>query len=266
MTSLADKAELLRELHHGSRPLLLPNAWDAASARLVETAGFEAVATSSGAVAAVLGRKDDDSMPANEAFAAITRVARNVSVPVTADLEAGYRLPAQELVARLLATGAVGCNLEDTDHHRGGGLVALDDQVERLRDIRSAAQNANVDIVINARVDVFRGDREPPAKVFSEGVGRARAYLESGADCVYPIGLADEKLIEDFVAKVQAPVNIYANPSAPPIPRLAELGVARVSFAAAMMRHAYRALETRLSEIRDEWKLLPPGDSGMRSN
>jgi 2-methylisocitrate lyase-like PEP mutase family enzyme len=110
---LAERANTLRDLHTDPRPLVLPNAWDVASARLVVNGGFPAVATSSGAITAALGFEDNDSMPVDEAFGAIARISRSVSVPVTADIEAGYGLSARELIGRLLDAGAVGCNLED---------------------------------------------------------------------------------------------------------------------------------------------------------
>jgi hypothetical protein len=130
--TLGEQAEALRRLHLGPRPLVLPNAWDVASARLVVKAGFPAVATSSGAITAALGFEDTDSMPVAEAFGAIARITRSLSVPVTADVEAGYGLSARELIGHLLDSGAVGCNLEDTDHHGGGGLIDADEQAERL--------------------------------------------------------------------------------------------------------------------------------------
>ena len=153
---LAERAEALRRLHTSSRPLVLPNAWDVASARLVVKAGFPIVATSSGAVAATLGYEDNDSMPVDEAFGVIARIARSVSVPVTADVEAGYGLSPQELVERLLDAGAVGCNLEDTDHHGGAGLVDAGENADRLRAVRQAASEAGAHVVLNARVDVLR--------------------------------------------------------------------------------------------------------------
>ncbi len=153
--ALAEQAGTLRRLHTGPLPLVLPNAWDVASARLVMKAGFPVVATSSGAIAATLGYEDNDSMPVDEAFGVVARIARSVSVPVTADVEAGYRLSPTDLVERLLDAGAVGCNLEDTDHHGGAGLVDADENAERLRAVRQAASEAGVDIVLNARVDVL---------------------------------------------------------------------------------------------------------------
>jgi 2-methylisocitrate lyase-like PEP mutase family enzyme len=250
VSALAERADALRRLHMDPRPLVLPNAWNVASARLVVKAGFPVVATSSGAIAASLGYEDNDSMPVNEAFGVIARITRSVSVPVTADVEAGYGLSPGDLIERLLEAGAVGCNLEDTDHHRGAGLVDAGENAERLRAVRHAATEAGVDVVLNARVDVLRreGDRR---ELFEEAVRRARRYLQAGADCVFPIRLADDALIGEFVRRVEGPVNIVAA-GAPPLARLAELGVARVSFAGTLMRQLYGAHEAKLSEIAAE--------------
>jgi 2-methylisocitrate lyase-like PEP mutase family enzyme len=245
--NLADKAALLRRLHHGTRPLVLPNAWDVASARLVEKAGFPVVATSSGAIAASLGYEDNNSMPVDEAFGAVARIARNVSIPVTADMEAGYHLSPAEFVARLLDAGAVGCNVEDADHDAGSGLVPAEQHADWLRAVKEAAAERGVDIVLNARLDVMRqaGDE---AALFDEAVRRAGRYLEAGADCVFPVNIAAETQIANFVARVKGPVNIVGA-GAPPLPRLAQLGVARISFAGTLMRKTYASLEATHSEI-----------------
>jgi 2-methylisocitrate lyase-like PEP mutase family enzyme len=250
VAGLAERAETLRRLHTDRRPLVLPNAWDAASARLVVKAGFPVVATSSGAVAATLGYEDNDSMPVDEAFGAVARVARSVSVPVTADLEAGYRLSPDDLVERLLNAGAVGCNLEDTDHHGGAGLVDAGENAERLHAVRHAATETGVNIVLNARIDVLgrEGDRR---ELFEEAVRRAGLYLQAGADCVFPIRLADDELIGEFVRRVEGPVNVVGA-GAPSLARLAQLGVRRVSFAGFLMNQLYGAHEGKLSEIAAE--------------
>ncbi|MEA3077266.1 MAG: hypothetical protein QOF60_2174 [Actinomycetota bacterium] len=239
--SAADDAERLRQLHRGPDLLVLPNAWDAASARAVEAAGFPVVATSSHAVAAALGFDDHNSMPADEAFAAVARVARAVGVPVTADIEAGYGLAPAELVERLVAAGAVGCNLEDTDHATGG-LVDTARQADFLAAVRDACRAAGVDIVLNARVDAT-------ADAIDDGIERALAYVAAGADCVYPIRLADEASIARFVSAVGAPVNIMVSPSAPPLATLHRLGVARASLAGGLFRVAQKAIADHLQAL-----------------
>src|SRR5262249_28140069 len=208
---LAERADALRRLHAGPRPLVLPNAWDVASARLVVKAGFPVVATSSGAITATLGYEDNDSMPVDAAFAVIARIARSVPVPVTADVEGGYRLSPEDLVEQLLHAGAVGCNLEDTDHRGGAGLVDTGETAERLRAVRQAATEAGVDIVLNARIDVLRleGDRR---ELFEEAVRRARLYRRAGADCVFPIRLADDELIGGVVPRADGPAHLVRPP------------------------------------------------------
>jgi 2-methylisocitrate lyase-like PEP mutase family enzyme len=217
---------------------------------LVVKAGFPVVATSSGAIAATLGYEDNDSMPVDEAFGVIARITRSVPVPVTADVEAGYGLSPTDLVERLLDARAVGCNLEDTDHHGGAGLVDAGEHAERLRAVRHAATEAGVEIVLTARVDVLRreGDRR---ELFEEAVRRARLYLRAGADCVFPIRLADDELIGEFVRRVEGPVSVVAA-GAPPLARLTQLGVRRVSFAGFLMNQLYSAHEAKLSEIAAE--------------
>lgn len=247
---LAERAAQLRRLHVPGRPLILPNAWDAASARAVEAAGFEAVATSSAAVAASLGFADGERAPADEMLAAVARLTQAVEVPVTVDLEAGYGLGPGDLVEALLRSGAVGCNLEDTDH-RTGGLADAETQSERIGEIRAAAGTAGVDIVINARVDVFEYDL-PREHQLAEALSRGRRYLDAGADCVYPIMAADESTIADLVQGLPGPVNVYARPEAPRPTRLAELGVARVSYGPWIHRLAMRAVVRAVERIRDD--------------
>ena len=234
-------AAALRALHVPGDPLVLPNAWDAATARLVAQAGFGAVATTSSGVAEALGYEDGEHTPADEMLAAVARIARAVDVPVTADLEAGYGLPPADLARRLLATGAAGLNLEDTDHARHPALRPAAEQAERIASIKAAA-----DVVVNARIDVhLRGGDT------GEALDRARAYRDAGADCVYPIGVTDEATIAAFV-ETGVPVNVLLRPGAPPIVRLAELGVARVSLGGRLHAEMLGALRDRLAGLRGE--------------
>jgi 2-methylisocitrate lyase-like PEP mutase family enzyme len=255
VSRLAELAEQLRALHHAAEPLVLPNAWDAASARAVEAARFPAVASTSSGVAASLGWPDGEQLPADEMFAAVARMARAVQVPVTADIEAGYGLGAAALVNRLLEAGAVGCNLEDTDHAAGKTLRDPDQQAESLREVKRAARAQGVDIVLNARVDVFvRRQTETDADV-EEALARARKYLAAGADCVYPILVHREQTVARLVQGIAGPVNIFALPELPPVPRLHELGVRRVSFAGRLQRAALAELQARLERIKADGKL-----------
>ena len=222
-------ARRLRELHRPGDPLLLVNAWDAESARRAQAAGSQVVATSSAAVAGAAGRSDDNSSGPS-AFAALAAIVNAVTVPVTADLEGGYGLAGHELVDALLAAGAVGCNIEDTDHARGDQLLDAELHATYLAAVRAAAAVRGVPIVVNARIDTIIRSAEHNAElVFDETVRRARLYLEAGADCVYPIGLRDPAIVRRLVGAVDGWVNV--NPSAP-LSALAEAGAARVSFGA----------------------------------
>jgi 2-methylisocitrate lyase-like PEP mutase family enzyme len=242
---LASASALLRSLHVPGQPLVLPNAWDVASAKAVVAAGFPVVATTSGGVAATLGYEDHEAAPGEEMLAAAARIATSVGVPVTVDAEAGYGMEPDELVAALRDAGAAGCNLEDTDHS-SGELRGRDEQAIRLRQIREAD---DFGIVVNARVDVFlRGDG-PQSDLVDEAVDRAHAYFEAGADCVYPILLSASEAIAAFVEGAGGPVNILAGGGAPSLPELAALGVARVSYGTRLYGDVMQRFEESLALI-----------------
>lgn len=246
----AAQAHALRALHEprGGRMLVLPNVWDAAGAKVVAEAGFPAVATASAAVSAMLGHPDGDVAPWQEMFAAAGRIARAVPVPVTVDAEAGYGMRPDELVGRLLETGAVGCNLEDSDH-RAGGLVEAGAHAQWLADVRSAADDAGVPIVINARVDTFlpAGGIPGPERI-AETVRRGRLYREAGADCVYPIGVRDKDDLATLVTELPGPVNANTGEELD-LAALAELGVARVSYGPRLYRAALAGLSTTVEGL-----------------
>jgi 2-methylisocitrate lyase-like PEP mutase family enzyme len=252
--TLQSRCDLLRSLHVPSRPLLLPNAWDAATARAVVTAGFPVVATTSAGITAALGYQDRERAPREEMLRAAGRIVSSVDVPVTVDLEAGYGLEPAELVAALLRISAAGCNLEDTDHS-SESLRDSDQQADWLSRVREAANDQDYGLVINARVDVFLHslDKQPQADLLEEALRRARAYLEAGADCVYPITLRERDVLASFVADVGgSPVNILATPRAPGIADLAELGVARISWAGSLYRGAMEWLAGKVASLGEE--------------
>jgi 2-methylisocitrate lyase-like PEP mutase family enzyme len=234
--------------------LVLANIWDAGSAKLVEAAGFSAVATTSAGVAEALGYGDHQHAPADEMLAAVARITRAVSVPVTVDAEAGYGLSADELVGRLLAAGAVGCNLEDTDH-LAGGRTDPGRQAEWLASVRAAADATGVRLVINARIDDLiqaygAGGPVDESTLVAPMVARAKAYLAAGADCVYPILLHEPASVRAFVAAVApASVNIMTTYEWMTPKEAGELGVARVSTAAGLWRAGQTALADRLAVL-----------------
>lgn len=245
---LAQKAQQLLAAHHGERPLLLPNAWDVASALAVTAAGFPVVATSSRAVAQVLGETDDDSSDPDLLFSYTSRIARAVAVPVTADLQGGFRLSPAELVDRVLDAGVVGCNLEDTDHHGDGVLLDADRQASYLAEVRAAADRGGVHIVLNARVDTFiRQFGDPDGRV-DDAVRRARLYLSAGADCAYPIAVPTAPEAAALVAAVPGPLNLLARRDGLSIDELTQLGARRISLASGV----FNIVTARHREIVEE--------------
>jgi 2-methylisocitrate lyase-like PEP mutase family enzyme len=254
-TTLESRCDLLRSLHRPGAPLLLPNAWDVATARAVVAAGFPVVATTSGGVAGTLGYEDHEGAPGNEMLAAAARIAQGVQVPVTVDAEAGYGMEPAELVAALRNAGAAGCNLEDTDHS-AGTLRDPDLHAQWLGAVRKAATADDYPLVINARVDVFLGPFFAGAgpgtqvKLLPEALLRANAYLEAGADCVYPIGLWEPDPLRQFISEVRGPVNLIRLPQLPSLTDMAALGAARVSWATLLYREAMARFDAQLASLQ----------------
>jgi 2-methylisocitrate lyase-like PEP mutase family enzyme len=256
LTEIQSRCDLLRSLHRPGEPLLLPNAWDVATARAVVAAGFPVVATTSGGVAATLGYEDHQGAPREEMLAAAARIARGVDVPVTVDAEAGYGMEAADLVAALRGMGAAGCNLEDSDY-AAGGLRDPDMQAEWLRAVRKAASEDGYPLVINARIDVFLGPFLAGAgpgtqeELVPEALRRANAYLEAGVDCVFPIILWETEALRRFTSEVRGPVNVVRLPQAPSLAELAALGVARVSWGVLLHGAAMARFEDQLASLRE---------------
>jgi len=239
-------ATALRSLHVDrvpGDPLILPGPWDAASARVFVEAGFPALATPSAGVAASLGHEDGKTPP-DEMFAAVARIVRAVpaTVPVTADIEAGYGLSAEELVERLLETGAVGCNLEDS---AGGVLGDAQRQADRLAEVRAVAGDR---LFINARVDTYVLGVPEGVDQEAETIRRALLYTAAGADCVYPI-LAPPEALPRLAAAIPGPLNAVALPDGPSPRRLGELGATRVTFGPGLQRRAMAAVRDIADEL-----------------
>lgn len=242
-----DKANLFRQLHHGPAILRLANVWDGASARLVERAGFPAVATGSAGVSFSLGYPDSEDMPLDEMLGQVRRIARVVSVPVTADLMAGYD-DVEKTAAGLVEAGAIGLNIED---YQRGALIDVARQVERIRAVRRSAERLGVPLVINARCDIYLEQIGDPPTRFPRTVERLLAYKDAGADCVFVPGVRDEETIAQLVEALRFPLNVLAGPGTPPVSRLQQLGVARVSLGSGPMRATMALMSAIAAELRD---------------
>jgi 2-methylisocitrate lyase-like PEP mutase family enzyme len=229
------KAEAFRELHHASEILVLPNAWDAASAALMADAGAKAVATSSAAVAWSHGYADGDKLPRANLFATIASAARVVDVPLTADIEGGYTDDLDELaevIRGVIEAGAVGINLED-------GRRDPELHAKKVAAARTAADATGVPLFINARTDVYLKGLAEGEAAYHQTVERARRYRDAGADGLFAPGAKDEELIGRLAQAISLPLNIMLMPGLPNAARLKALGVHRLSSATAPFRAAY---------------------------
>jgi 2-methylisocitrate lyase-like PEP mutase family enzyme len=256
MMSQRDRAAYFRQLHHENRPLVLPNAWDAASARVIELAGAKAIATSSAGVSWVYGRRDGQKLQREEMIQMVRYIVQAVEVPVTADVESGYGTGSPEDVAEtvraVIDAGAAGVNLEDSPGKDGEPLMAPEIHAERIRAAREAAQAADGDLVINARTDPYLLKVGAPETRFDEAVRRARIYRAAGADCIFVPGVIDAEAIAALVQAIDGPVNVLAFPGVPTIQELGKLGVARVSLGAGVARAALAATQRVAREVLEK--------------
>ena len=249
---MIDAAERLRALHRTPPIFVIPNAWDAASARLFEAEGFPAIATTSAGVSAALGYPDGGVVPAREMIEAVARIARSVKVPVSADFEHAYAATPDAVadnVLRVIAAGAVGINLED--YVPGAEeLEPLPLQLDKIHAIVKASATAGVRVVINARTDVFLRALGAADARLGVAIERGKAFLAAGADCVFVPGVRDRDTIAALVRGIGGPVNILAGDGTPPVPELESLGVARVSIGSGPMRAALSLVREVARELK----------------
>jgi len=250
------KARDFLALHHAPELLILPNAWDAASAKLFETEGFKAIATTSAGIAAVLGYADGQEMSLEENLAISKIIVRNTDLPVTVDMEAGYATSTDDLAraARLvLDIGAVGLNLEDSSGDPANPLYDTQLQTEKIRAMRAMCSQEGIHLVINARTDTCLINDDISTGI-RQAIERGNAYREAGADCIFVPDMEnlDQQAISKLVREIDAPVNILAGTNTPPITVLQDLGVARLSMGPRPMRAALSLLRNMSREIRKE--------------
>ncbi len=235
----AEKAERFRKMHGGPRILALPNAWDVASARILEEARYPAIATSSAGIAFSLGRPDGQRVSRDQMLEVVGQISHAVRVPVTADMEAGYGTTVkdmEETAKAVIAAGAIGMNLEDVTADDESSHVDLAMQVEKIRAIRDTAASLGVPLVLNARTDTYLKPIGEAATRFERTVERLRAYRKAGADCVFAPGVSDRDTIVELVKAIAAPLNILISSGCPSLAELEGMGVARVSAGSAVMR------------------------------
>ena len=250
-TEVTVRARRLRQLHeHGT--LVMPNAWDAASAAMIVSAGAQAVATTSGGVAWSLGRPDGEGLTRAEMAEAVRRIAAAVEVPVTADVEGGYGSEPSDVAATIqavLAAGAVGVNIEDS-RSDDGSLFTPQQQADRLRAARTAAVDAGVpELVINARTDVFLRQVGEPGGRLDNVLERAAAYARAGADVLFVPGLVDLDVLKRLVDASPLPINVMAVPGGPTVTDLREIGVRRVTVGTAISQAAYTVAQRAAREL-----------------
>jgi 2-methylisocitrate lyase-like PEP mutase family enzyme len=256
--TIRNQAELARqflELHHGPKILVLPNAWDVASARLFEDAGFPAIATTSAGVANSLGYADGQKIPREEMLAAVRRIAEAVEVPVTADMEAGFGSTPEEVAGTaqaVIAAGAVGMNLEDGAEGKPDSLADVNLQKEIIQAVLEVIEGAGVPFVLNARTDIFLYGIGPAETRMARTIERLNAYRAAGAQSLFAPGVKDEETIAQLAREVAGPLNILATVGSPPVAELQRLGVARVSVGSGPMRAALGFLGRMARQLREE--------------
>jgi 2-methylisocitrate lyase-like PEP mutase family enzyme len=268
-------AHAFRTMHLSPGLLVLPNAWDAASAKLYEVEGFKAVGTTSAGISAALGFADGERMSLDDNLAACRRMVERVAIPVSADIEGGYSgcvADLSETIAKVVASGAVGLNIEDSAKAGCGGadagaLRAVSDQAERIAAVHEAVERAGVPLVINARTDVFLVHEELSAARLCEAIERGNAYRKAGADCVF---VPDMEILGDsdialLANEIEAPLNLVAGKKTPSVQRLEEVRVARLSFGPRPMRAAFQFLRAMAREWRTSGTYARLTESGALS-
>jgi 2-methylisocitrate lyase-like PEP mutase family enzyme len=232
MIARPDSATLFQQLHRGPEILKLANAWDAGSARLFESLGAKAIATTSAGFAWALGYPDGDSLPLDLLLPHVALITRIVDVPVTIDMESGFgsdAIAVGKAVDGIIDVGAVGLNIED-------GSRPPDELAARIAAARAAGQRSGVDLFINARIDVYLFKLVPPAERLAETLRRAKIYRAAGASGIFvPAVIAPEE-IRTLAAEVMLPLNVLAWPGLPPAVELAKLGVRRLSAGAGITK------------------------------
>jgi 2-methylisocitrate lyase-like PEP mutase family enzyme len=250
-----EKAKRFYDLHHSGKLLILPNIWDCLGANLLENLHYPAIATASAAVAFTNGYDDGQRISFDFVLGILKKIAASVNIPVSADVESGFAENDEQLrenVKRLLTTGIVGINIEDTDKQTNS-IVPIEAQCEKIKLIKKVSEEMGISLFINARADVYlRGKSfDTPESKFEEALKRGRAYKVAGADCFYPIGMTTKEDIKGAVDQLQMPVNVITIPGIPELSVLNDIGVARVSLGPSFLKIAIKAMKNLAIKLQD---------------
>ena len=254
LRSQKEKAMEFRNMHQSGDILVLANAWDVPSARIFEQAGFPAIGTTSAGIALSLGYPDGQKISRDEMLQVVARIARSVSIPVTADIEAGYGDSASdvaETAKRAISAGAIGLNIEDSTRKPENPLYDVETQTRKIAMIRKVAGQLGVPLVINARTDVLVLGQSDKTRRLKEAIDRGKAYKKAGADCFFPLGAIDPQTISEITTQVGCPVNILATHGVPPVAELKRLGVRRVSVGSGPARATLGLVKRIAHELRE---------------
>ena len=246
--SQVSRAKAFRELHAPGRIFVVANCWDAGTAKLLESCGAPALATTSAGVAWSHGWPDGNALPTSVLAATVAEIARVISVPLSVDFEGGYSNdPARvaEAIGPLLDAGAIGINLED-------GTESPDLMCAKIRALKAAAAKRGADLFVNARTDVYLRGLVPAERAESEAIARGRKYLDAGADGLFVPGVTNAATIRALVAAVPLPVNVLVAPGMPPVAELQSLGVRRVSVGSALTQGAYALVKRAATQVLKE--------------
>lgn len=247
----AMKAKTFRHLHKQSSTFVLPNAWDAMSAKMFEAGGFKAIGTTSAGIAASLGYLDGQHLPRAKMVEAVRNIANSVAIPVSADIEAGYGQSVAEVVQTvkdIVAAGAVGINIEDGTGDPSKPVFSISEQKEKIAAIKAFSQSSDTPLFVNARTDIYWLKIGDPLSRFQEAAKRAKAYQEAGADCLFVPGLTDREEIQKMRAGISIPINLLVDPETPSLTELSAIGIERLSCGSA----PFRATATLLAAICEQ--------------
>lgn len=249
------KAQLFHALHHNGKMLVLPNIWDSLGAALIESLEYPAIATASASMAFTNGYTDGENIPLNDLLTQLAKIASSVNIPVSADIESGYANSDAELqknIELIINTGVVGINIEDTDKQTGS-LFPVEMQCKRIGIVKKVSVDMGIPLFINARTDVYiRGnDFVTDEEKFEETLKRGKAYMNAGADCIFPIVMKQKQDIENLIFALQCPVNILALPGIPDLKTLNEMGLARVSLGPSFLKIAIKAMKQMAVKLKN---------------